>query len=233
VDIGWGDSQPEANNYYRNDGVGTEPSGDYVRPQFIAAQKFFNDPNIGPFQIGYFDGGNWLNYTRHYPTNTYNVWARLAGGAGPFSGTLLSMVVSNYGTANQVSNVLGSFSDPNAAGWEAYHWIPLLDSTGKKAVVSLGGLATLTLTSGNNLNAGFFMLVPAPPTSQITPTLVGGNLNLSFPTAVGHNYTVVFKSALTSPSWTQVGSVIPGTGGLTNVNVTLSGSQGFYTVGEQ
>jgi hypothetical protein len=233
VDIGWADPQPKAQNYYRNDGVGTQPSGDYVRPQFVAAQQFFNDPNIGPFQVGYFNGGNWLNFTRHYPTNTFNVWARLAGGAGPFSGTLLSMVTSNYGTANQVSNVLGSFSDPNAVGWEAYHWIPLLDANSNKVVVSLGGLATLTLTSGNNLNAGFMMLVPAPPTAQITPTLVDGSLNLSFPTAVGHNYTVVFKSTLTATNWTPVGSVIAGTGATTNVSVSLSGSQGFYTVGEQ
>jgi hypothetical protein len=234
VDIGWADPQPKAQNYYRNDGVGTQPSGDYLRPQFIAAQAQFGDPNIGPFQVGYFDGGNWLNYTRHYPTNTYNVWARLAGGAGPFSGTLLSMVVSNYGTFNQVSNVLGSFSDPNAAGWAAYHWIPLLDTNGNKVVVSLGGLATLTLTSGNNLNAGFFMLVPAPPAAQvITPSIVGGQLNLSFLAASGHTYTVVSKTDLTSPSWSQVGTPIIGAGAVVSVTVPLSGTQGFYTIGVQ
>jgi hypothetical protein len=233
VDIGWGDSQPIANNFYRNDGVGTEPSGDYVRPQFVAAQKQFNDPNIGPFQIGYFDAGNWLNYTRHYPTNNYNVWARLAGGAGPFSGTLLSMVTSGYGTATQTSNVLGTFSDPNAAGWEAYHWIPLLDTNGNKVVVPLGGLATLTLTSGNNLNAGFFMLVPAPLQLKLTPTLVSGQLNLSFATQVGQTYTVVYKSDLTSPTWTPVGSPITGNGSTTNVTEALSGTQGFYTIGVQ
>jgi hypothetical protein len=233
VDIGWGDTQPTANNFYRNDGVGTEPSGDYLRPQFVAAQQHFNDPNIGPFQIGYFDGGNWLNYTRHYPTNSYNVWARLAGGNGPFSGTMLSMVTSGYGTANQTSNVLGTFADPNAVGWEAYHWIPLLDSSSNKVVVSLGGLATLTLTSGNNLNAGFMMLVPAPLQSKLTATLVSGQLNLAFPTVVGSTYTVVTKSDLTSPTWTQVGSTIPGTGAVVNVPITLSGTQGYYTVGVQ
>jgi hypothetical protein len=204
-----------------------------VRPQFVAAQKQFNDPNIGPFQIGYFDAGNWLNYTRHYPTNNYNVWARLAGGAGPFSGTLLSMVTSGYGTATQTSNVLGTFSDPNAAGWEAYHWIPLLDTNGNKVVVPLGGLATLTLTSGNNLNAGFFMLVPAPLQLKLTPTLVSGQLNLSFATQVGQTYTVVYKSDLTSPTWTPVGSPITGNGSTTNVTEALSGTQGFYTIGVQ
>jgi len=234
VDMNWADTQPKANNYYRNDGVGTEPSGDYVRPQFLAAQAFFNDPNIGPFQIGYFDGGNWLNYTRHYPTNNYYVWARLAGGAGvgnpyEFSGTLLSIVTSGYGTATQSSNVLGTFSDPNAQGWANYHWIPLLDANSNKVVVPLGGLATLKLTSGNNLNAGFFMLVPAPSQLKVTPTLVSGQLSLSFPTESGHTYTVLYKSSLTSSIWTTVGT-ISGNGAVTNVTESLTGTQGYYTV---
>jgi hypothetical protein len=235
VDINWVDGQPKANNYYRNDGVGSQPSGDYLRPQFVAARQQFSDPNIGPFQIGYFNGGNWLNFTRHYQTNSYNVWARLAGGAGAFSNTVLSIVTSGYGTAIQSSNVLGTFSDPNAAGWEAYHWIPLLDTNGNKVVTSLGGLATLTLTSGNNLNAAFMMLVPAPVQVQapLTPSLVGGQLNLSFLAASGHTYTVVFKSSLTAPTWTPVGSPIIGAGAVTNVTETLTGTQGYYTVGVQ
>jgi hypothetical protein len=232
IDINWVDGQPLANDYYRNDGVGTEPSGDYLRPQFIAAQKKFNDPNIGPFQIGYFDQYNWLNYTRVYPTNSYNVWGRLAGGAGPFSGTILSMVTNGWGTPNQSSNVLGTFADPNAAGWEAYHWIPLLNSNGTMSVVSLGGQATLTLTSGNNLNAAFMMLVPAPGQLQVTPSLVSGQLNLSFFAESGHTYNVVYKSSLSAPTWTAVGASITGNGAVTNVTAatTLTGAQGYYAV---
>jgi len=157
----------------------------------------------------------------------------LAGGNGPFSGTLLSMVTSGYGTANQTSNVLGTFADPNAVGWEAYHWIPLLDSSSNKVVVSLGGLATLTLTSGNNLNAGFMMLVPAALQAKLTATLVGGQLNLAFPTEVGSTYSVVTKSDLTAPTWTPVSSNIAGTGAVVNVSVTMNGTQGYYTVGVQ
>jgi hypothetical protein len=143
------------------------------------------------------------------------------------------MVTSGYGTSLQTSNVLGSFADPNASGWEAYHWIQMLNSNGTPATVSLGGLATLTLTSGNNLNAGFFMLVPAPASAQLVPSVVGGQLNLSFATQVGHTYTVVYKSDLTSPTWTPVGSPITGTGSSTNVTEALSGTQGFYTIGVQ
>ncbi len=232
IDVSWVDGQPAANDYYRNDGVGTEPTGDYLRPQFIAAQKKFNDPNIGPFQIGYFNQFNWLNYTRKYPTNNYYVWGRLAGGAGAFGGTLLSMVTNGWGTANQSSNVLGTFSDPLAAGWEAYHWVPLLDSSSNMAVVSLGGKATLTLTSGNNLNAAFMMLVPAAPQFQVTPSVVSGQLNLSFFAESGHTYNVVYKSSLSAATWTTVGSPIAGNGAVTNViaATTLTGPQGYYTL---
>jgi hypothetical protein len=230
VDMNWADPQTMNNSYYRADSVGTQPSGDYVRPQFVAARTQFSDPNIGPFQIGYFNQYNWLNYTRHYPTNNYNVWARLAGGGGAFSNTVLSIVTNGYGTANQSSNVLGTFSDPLAAGWQTYHWVPLLDTNGNKVVVALGGQATLTLTSGNNLNAAYFMLVPAPPQLQVTPSLVSGQLNLSFPTESGHTYKVVYKSSLSDPTWTPVGSAISGNGSVTNVIESLTGTQGYYTV---
>jgi hypothetical protein len=77
------------------------------------------------------------------------------------------------------------------------------------------------------------MLVPAPLQLKLTPTLVSGQLNLSFATQVGQTYTVVYKSDLTSPTWTPVGSPITGNGSTTNVTEALSGTQGFYTIGVQ
>jgi hypothetical protein len=230
IDIYFPDAQTGGDEYYRADGVGSQPSGDYLRPKFVAAQTEFSDPNIGPMQIGYFDQNNWLNYTRHYPTNNYYIWGRLAGGNGPFSGTTLSVLTSGYGTPTQATNVLGTFSDPNAAGWETFHWIPLLNTNGAQAVVSLGGLATLKLTSGNNLNVGFFMLVPAPASAfTVTPSLVSGQLNLSFPTASGYTYYVQYKSSLTG-TWTAVGSPTTGDGNTHTVTESLSGTQGYYQV---
>jgi hypothetical protein len=229
VDIGWVPVGGQT-ELYRNDTASQQPAADYVRPKFLAAQAALSDPNIGPFNIGYYTTGSWLNYTRHYPTNNYYVWGRLAGGAGPFSGTTLSILTSGYGTGTQTSNVLGTFSDPNAAGWQAWHWIPLLDANSNMVQVSLGGLATLNLTSGNNINVEFLMLAPAPPIFKVTPSLVGGLLNLAFPTESGHNYTVVYKSSLTASTWTPVGSVITGNGSVTNVTETLTGTQGYYTV---
>ena len=79
----------------------------------------------------------------------------------------MSLVTSGQGTMNQSSNVLGTFSDPNANGFQSWHWIPLLDANGQPAVVSLGGVETLKVTAppaaGNItgvLNANFYMFVP-------------------------------------------------------------------------
>jgi len=224
-------AQTGVQTYYRDDDVGTQQSTDYVRPKFLAAQTQFGVTDICPFNLGYFSAGNWVNYTRTYPTNYYNIWGRLAGGAGPFSGTTLGFVTSGVGTPNQTTSVLGSFADPNAAGWQAYHWIELLDTNGNPVVVQLGGKATLRLTSGNNLNAEFFMLTPstAPAsTFKISASLSGGNINISFLTQIGQTYTVLYSGSLSS-SWTQVGS-ITGDGTIHVFTQPSTSGQGYYKV---
>ncbi len=229
VDVGWVNVGGQTADY-RQDSVGTQVASDYARPKFVAARQQFGDANIGPFNIGYYTTASWLNYTRHYPTNNYYVWGRLAGGGGAFSGTTFSMVTGGVGTTNQTSNVLGTFADPFAAGWQAWHWIPLLDANSNMVQVSLGGLATFKVTSGNNVNPEFFMLVPAPLQFRATASLAAGQLNLAFPTLSGHTYTVMYKSSLTAPSWTPAGSALTGDGSVANVTETLTGTQGYYTV---
>jgi hypothetical protein len=230
VDINFNTTVGGLQDWYRADGVGDSPADDYLRSQFVAEQQALGDPNIGPFTIGWFVSGDWLNYTRHYPTNSFYVYARLAGGAGPFSGTSLSLVTSGYGTTNQTTKLLGTFSDPNAAGWAAWHWIPLLDTNGNKVEVPLGGQATLRVTSGNNLNAEFLMLVPGPLQFSVSAAIVAGQVDLSFPTQLGHTYTVLVTSSLTAPNWSPVGAAIVGDGTVHVVAETISGTQGYYTV---
>jgi hypothetical protein len=200
-----------------------------VRKKYVAAQTEFTDPNIGPFNVGYYAAGYWLNYTRDWPTNSYYVWGRLAGGAGPFSGTSLSIVTSGVGTSLQTSNVLGTFSDPNAAGWQAWHWIQLTNN-GAPAIISLAGKATLKVTSGNNINSEFFMLTVAPPQVILTPTIVSGQLHITFPTQLGHSYQVLYSPSLSPSSWTPSGAPITGDGSVHSVNESVGGQQGYYRV---
>jgi hypothetical protein len=80
---------------------------------------------------------------------------------------------------------------------------------------------------GQNLQ--YFMLAPAPPEFKVTASIVAGQLNLAFPTEIGHNYTVVSTTAL-GGAWTPVGSVVTGTGSVVNVTESLTGAQGYYAV---
>jgi hypothetical protein len=225
---------PGITHVYREDSAGQELTTDYLRSKFIAAQTAFGDPNIREFDLAYFNTGFWVNYTRDYPTNSFYVYGRLAGGAGAFRGTTLSLVTSGLGTSNQTTQVLGSFADPNAAGWQTWHWIPLLDTNGNTAVVTLDGLATLRLTSGNNLNVEALMLVQAPLTSfPITVTPVGTSIQISAPTLLGHNYALYHATTLTG-TWTQVGSTVAGTGSSYVFPLQpASGFQGYYQVRAQ
>ena len=81
---------------------------------------------------------------------------------------------------NQSSNVLGTFSDPNANGNQSWHWIPLLGTNGQPAVVSLGGVDTLKVTAapaaGNItgvMNANFYMFVPYTAVSPVLHQCLG------------------------------------------------------------
>jgi hypothetical protein len=230
IDINFGNSGQTypSSEIYRADGVGSQPASDYVRPKFLAARTQFGDANISPVNIGYYAPGYWLNYTRHWPTNNYYVWGRLASGS-PYSGCSFAAVTGGVGTTNQTNNVLGNFSDPNASGYQSWHWIPLLDANGNKVVVSLGGQATFKVTSAA-LNTEFFMLVNAPPQFDVTPSLVLGQVKLSFPTVAGHTYTVLFSSSLNPQAWSQVGSTIAGDGTVHVVSESPSGTQGYYVV---
>jgi hypothetical protein len=241
IDFFCQDPQPigQGNDYYRADGQGSQPAADYVRPKFLAAQTQFSDPNIGPINLGFTTAGDWENYTRHYPSGNFYVYGRIAGGATtgtgafePWSGEQLDLVTSGYGTTNQATNILGTFSDPTPAGYQAWHWIPCLQTNGEMVVVSLGGKATLQIVCGSpGINEEFYMLVPAPSVLTLGASIVNGQLNISIPTQAGNTYQVMYSSALaTPPIWSAVGSVIVGNGSVINVSEPLSGTQGYYSV---
>ena len=87
-----------------------------LRYQFLVAQTNTGDSLICEFNIGWFNAGDWLNYTRTYPAGKFNVWGRLAGGAGAFSGTTLGLVTSGVGTSNQTVQVFRLLRRCGASG---------------------------------------------------------------------------------------------------------------------
>lgn len=206
----------ETQQYRPFDQPGTQVCGDYLRDKFLAAQQQFSDPTIADFNIGYYAAGDWLNYTRHYPAGTFNVYGRMAGGAGPFNGTTLSLVTAGWGTDTQATNLLGSFSDASAAGWQTWHWVPMVDTNNNLVTVQFNGSTnTLKLTSGNNLNVNFLMLVPTTAPAlpvRLTALKSAGQVTVSFTSQAGHLYTVEYTTSLVAPiSWSAL-TVITGDG---------------------
>jgi hypothetical protein len=214
---------------YRNldNGFQCEVNADFVR------QKFITNGSLD-YDLGYYNGGQWANYTRTFPASKYNVYGRLAGGAGPFNNTTLALVTSGRGTTTQTTQALGSFADANAAGWQTWHWVPMRDTNGNLATVSLGGVQTLKATSGNNLNANYYMFVPAVSLSaNLTISISGTNIALQFPTVFGHNYTVLYNNTLVGGTWQPLSAAVFGNGAVKTVTDTVAGTVRFYKLQTQ
>ena len=225
--------------YYRPaESAGTQVATDFLRGKFYvtngATVTIFND-----FNLGFWDPGQWVNYTRTFPTNTYNVYGRLASG-GAYSGLSLSFVTNGVGTPTQTTSLLGTFSDPNANGWQDWDWVPLLATNGQKAVVSLGGVETLQAnnTTAVDVNANFYMFVPAatvaPQAVKLTPSISAGQVHIQFMSQSGVNYTVLYSSSLAVPrsSWSTL-TTTNGTGSNITVTDTVSASPRYYVVKAQ
>jgi hypothetical protein len=195
-------------------------AGDQTRDQF-AAVSGSTDYNIGSFGVG-----SWANYTRHYPFGAYNVIGRFAEGAG-IAGANLSWITPT-GT-----NLLGNFTIQNR-GWGTWQWQELLDASGNPVQLDFDGSAqTLRLggTTGNEVNVNFLMLVPTTPMPKITVTINGGNIQLSFITQTGYSYQILYKDNLTDPTWTPLGSAIPGDNSVHSPSYSIPGNgHRFYRV---
>ncbi|HWF18854.1 MAG TPA: hypothetical protein VG754_06275 [Verrucomicrobiae bacterium] len=214
---------------YRTNGCDTEVNGDQPRAQYQGTG--FTD-----YTAGYFSDGAWMNYTRHYPTGTYNVYGRMATGGGADSSCTLAEVTSGWGTTNQTLGSLGTFSVPFTA-WESYTFVPLRDDSGNLVSVTFNG-STNTLQVGRptpitllqDVNVNFLMLVPV---FNIQATPNGANLNLSFATQSGFKYQVQYKTNLTDVGWISLGSAVSGNGTVKSVSDSLAGTHRFYRVAIQ
>lgn len=213
--------------YRPNDFAGTELTTDFLRAKFVANGS-------SDYDVGWWNKGEWYNYTRTYPAGTYNVYGRLAGGSA-FSGVTLSLVTAGQGTTNQTTKLLGGFSDPNASGWQTWHWIPMEDTNGNIVTITLPGtVQTLQVSGGSGQNANFFMLVPNTTIApiQLAATAIQGKLVIQIPTQVNHSYTVLYNNTLSGGTWLPLGSSIPGTGATVTVSNSIPAAAGqqFYKV---
>lgn len=208
----------------------TTTAGDLPRAQFTAASGT-------DYNIGFFGGGSWCNYTRNYPAGTYYVVGRFAEG-GADTEAILSQVTGGFGTSNQTTRLLGTFQVP-LTGWSSWEWTSLTDTNGKLVKVTLNG-STNTFQLGGSpvngqpeVNVNFLMLVQTTPDLIMTASVNGGTITISFPTLTGVSYQVQYKQHLTDASWTSLGSPVAGNNTTQSVTDSVTGGSRFYRVKTQ
>jgi beta-glucosidase len=205
---------------YRNDSCGTQVASDFLRQKFITA-------GVSDYNVGWWYTGAWLNYTRTFPTNNYYIYGRLASANGAYSATN-SLVTGGAGGTSQTTLFLGTFSGIDD-GWQTWQWVPLLDANGQMAVVPLGGVETLKMTSGNDLNANFYMFVPVPAQTTLAASLIDSNPVLSFSTQPNFNYMVVYKNDLSESYWKLL-AILSGDGTTQTFSDLPGATARFYAI---
>ncbi len=88
------------------------------------------------------------------------------------------------------------------------------DTNGNLATVSLGGVQTLKLVSGNNVNVNYLMFVPAAVSLSVNlnVSISGTSISLKFPTVTGHNYTVQWNNSIVGGTWQTLSAAVSGDG---------------------
>jgi hypothetical protein len=230
--------------------VGTEVTSDSLRDKFInegpGAQPPFENVAGEPvpttntdYDVGWWTPGTWLNYTRTFPTNLYRIWGRLASSA-PYTNATVSLVTAGQGTTSQTTQLLGTFADANANGFQSWHWVPLNGTNGQPLVLAMGGVETFQMTApsgsaSGSVNGHFYMFAPyvEASTFSIKAFVNDGIITVQFPTQGGHSYTVYYSTSLNPANWQTLAS-INGDGAVETVtDSTSNGAKRFYRVQAQ
>ena len=153
-------------DYY--DAMAPGYSGQNTRHDYdTQRQKYYNldptDHSIQEYMVARLEGGEWYNYTRIFAsTNYYNVYLRY----GAMYTTQLRLDVV---TPGPTLTKLGEFYTTNALARCNFRYAPLLDASGKPAVLNLSGTNTLRLTfdvpqeerTKNGLTLNYLAFAPA------------------------------------------------------------------------
>jgi hypothetical protein len=162
------------------------------------------------YRITEIDPGEWFNYTRTFPTGTYNIYAALShGGTNETNRTSgsLQRLTGDTNTTNQIVE-LGEFDEPGPTGaWGANRLVPLRVG-GELARVTLSGTNTLRYT-GRSGEFDYLVIVPAtrptiPPTDQPRITSITRNGNQVTVTWIGGGVLEIANQLGPNAAWTPV-----------------------------
>jgi hypothetical protein len=198
-------------------------------PQVIdAARSLFLTNSAQDYNIGFLQSGYWENYTKTFPSGTYNIYGRMANGQNPSAVANLDLVTNGWGTTAQFRRSLGTFTVPNV-GWSSYSYIPLTDKFGNLASVTLSGTNTIRATELAAVNINFYMMLAArtdlPRIDNVYPdgsVLLQGTNTFSF-TASSPTYGVSTTNIHVSLNGTDISSSLMFSGSSASWNVSYPG----------
>ncbi|MBX3734916.1 MAG: hypothetical protein KF791_20255 [Verrucomicrobiae bacterium] len=137
------------------------------------------------YKIGWADAADWCNYTRNFPEGSYEVWAALSHGetgADQIRASLL-LVTSDATQPGQTTQPLGSFSASGSGGWGSNVLVPMVDSTGQRIVVPMGGTQTVRFQMDSG-DFDYMIFIPSaapPPLPTISVTTdASGNVIITY-----------------------------------------------------
>ncbi|HWD92014.1 MAG TPA: hypothetical protein VG938_06660 [Verrucomicrobiae bacterium] len=200
---------------YRTGTTADQGNGDAPRLQYVTN-------SLTDYNLGWYDGGEWNNYTRTFPAGVYNIYLRGADGGTGSGVATLAQVTSGIGTPTQTTTNIGTFTQNPTGDWQAYNWTPLRDSGGNLVKFTGGSVETLRVTSGGSLNANFYAFFPAntnlPTLNGVFP-VTGTQLTNTFSFNVQSSSGVASNEIVVTVNGTTVSNLVI-TGNINNWNVT-------------
>ena len=137
---------------------------------------------------------------------------------------------------------LGVFNVPSTSLLVRYRYVPLTDTNGNLAVLSLSGTNTLRLTMGGpqtnvtqkTMTLNYIAFLPAKatvPQPSLTQAVVmnGPNFVFSVATANAITYTVQYKDSLTQSNWVDSTTIV-GNGATKSVTNAVVGTSRFFRI---
>ena len=128
-------------------------------PANDSTRQKYSTNNLTEYQVSRTEGGEWLNYTRVFSNQTYNVYLRAAGRSRQM--IHLEKVNSDPAQTNQTTTRWGSFTLPNMGMTINYRFVPLLDTNGIPVKIDLNETNTVRLLLDG----------PVQPATQYTAAL--------------------------------------------------------------
>jgi hypothetical protein len=209
--VDYNNSDGEDSNVYRTEKDDT--GGNEVNITASNGNRYSNTRGsfdvVSNYRIGWVAPGEWQNYTRTFPSNSYNVWAALSyDGTTPglLNGTL-DQLTSDPTKANQSVQRLGTFEAPGSAGWGRNELVQMKDPSGGVAKIDLGGVQTVRFNLGSG-DFDYLLFVPTTGGStggdQPQFTSVTKNADGSITVAWTGGGALEATPTLTNPTWSAV-----------------------------